>query len=359
LEARITARFNHPHIVTVYGAGEFEGQPYVALEYLEGQTLRARMDEQRLGVREVMRIGLAVAEALQEAHRHEVLHRDLKPENIYLPRDGRLRVMDFGLAVPLRLPEVLAEARELDELPEGMEQALKKNMDHGGIEGTPLYIAPEQWRGLGCSTTTDCWALGAVLYELLSGSPPYNEQSNMLQLLRVCSADPAPRLAPFEAVPEPLVELIARCLEKDPAKRPQSHEIAQDLHSMLHEGRLRLEAEQSPFRGLLPFSEDQADFFYGRDDEIASMLERIRHEPLLPVVGPSGAGKSSFVQAGLIPRLREHGRWIVLRLRPGREPFEALAIRLTRGEHDGTNRSVHTTSRGGDPRKIQGKKNAR
>ncbi|HOT12126.1 MAG TPA: protein kinase, partial [Polyangiaceae bacterium] len=192
-----------------------------------------------------------------------------------------------------------------------------------------------------------CWALGAVLYELLSGSPPYNEQSNMLQLLRVCSADPAPRLAPFEAVPEPLVELIARCLEKDPAKRPQSHEIAQDLHSMLHEGRLRLEAEQSPFRGLLPFSEDQADFFYGRDDEIASMLERIRHEPLLPVVGPSGAGKSSFVQAGLIPRLREHGRWIVLRLRPGREPFEALAIRLTRGEHDGTNRSVHTTSRGG------------
>lgn len=97
-EAQTTARFAHPHIVTVFGVGEHEGHPYVALEYLEGQTLRQRLREGRLGIREATRVGLAVADALREAHRHRVLHRDLKPENVMIPRDGRVRVLDFGLA---------------------------------------------------------------------------------------------------------------------------------------------------------------------------------------------------------------------------------------------------------------------
>ena len=101
-EAKLTARFNHPHIVTVYGVGEHDGQPYVALEYLEGQTLRERLEEGRLGLRENLRVGLAIAEALAEAHSHGILHRDLKPGNILLPRDGRLRVVDFGLAKSVR-----------------------------------------------------------------------------------------------------------------------------------------------------------------------------------------------------------------------------------------------------------------
>jgi WD40 repeat protein len=97
-EARITARFSHPHIVTVYHVGETEHGPYLALEYLEGQTLRERIDEDRPGLRASLRLARAIAEALKEAHAHQVLHRDLKPENIILPRDGRLRVLDFGLA---------------------------------------------------------------------------------------------------------------------------------------------------------------------------------------------------------------------------------------------------------------------
>ncbi|MFH0901768.1 MAG: serine/threonine-protein kinase [Pseudomonadota bacterium] len=97
-EARITASFNHPHIVTVYGVGEYHGSPYLALEYVEGQTLWQRMREERLAAKEVMRIGLAIAQALAEAHRNRILHRDLKPENVVLARDGRLRVLDLGLA---------------------------------------------------------------------------------------------------------------------------------------------------------------------------------------------------------------------------------------------------------------------
>lgn len=343
LEARITARFNHPHIVTVYGAGEHEGRPYVALEYLEGQTLRERMSEQRLGLREILRVGLAIAEALREAHQHEVLHRDLKPENVFLPRDGRLRVVDFGLAVAVHLPAVLAEAKELDDLPEDLEKLLQKSFDRGGIEGTPLYMSPEQWRGMVCTPATDSWAFGVVLFELLSGKLPYDEESNMAQLFKVCSDDPAPTMEPFEPLPEPLDDLVRRCLAKDPEDRPDAEELVRVLHELLYPGRGRLETEEAPFRGLLPFSERQADVFYGRDNEVAAFLERLRHEPLLPVVGPSGAGKSSFVQAGLIPRLREQGRWIVLRLRPGREPFEALALRLVRGERDGSSRLSSST----------------
>jgi serine/threonine protein kinase len=97
-EARVTARFSHPHIVTIYAVGAHEGNPYVALEYLEGRSLRERMQEGVLGSLEAVRIAKEIAEALVEAHRNGVLHRDLKPENVHLPRDGRLRVLDFGLA---------------------------------------------------------------------------------------------------------------------------------------------------------------------------------------------------------------------------------------------------------------------
>ena len=90
--------------------------------------------------------------------------------------------------------------------------------------------------------------------------------------------------------------------------------------------------QPAPFRGLLPFSERHAGLFYGREPELDAFLERLREEPILPILGPSGAGKSSFVLAGVIPRLREQGHWVVLRMRPGRRPFEALAARLERGE---------------------------
>ncbi|MFH0903025.1 MAG: serine/threonine-protein kinase [Pseudomonadota bacterium] len=100
-EAQLTASFSHPNIVTVYRVGEHEGRPYLALEFLEGQNLRQRLQEERPGVREAVRIGLAIAQALAEAHRHRVLHRDLKPENVLLAKDGGVRVLDLGLAKAL------------------------------------------------------------------------------------------------------------------------------------------------------------------------------------------------------------------------------------------------------------------
>jgi len=164
-EARTTAQLSHPHVVTIYGVGEHEGRPYLALEFLEGQTLRERLDESPPGAPEGLRFGLAIAEAIRESHRHEILHRGLKPENVVIPSDGRLRVLDFGLATVTRHEEVVPSAAVPSRL---LDLALAQTMvrrksaseqppnlaatqppglvsDGQGLRGTPLYMAPEQW----------------------------------------------------------------------------------------------------------------------------------------------------------------------------------------------------------------------
>jgi WD40 repeat protein len=331
-EARITARFSHPHIVTVFDVGEFAGRPYVALEYLEGRTLRERMDEERPGLKETLRLGAAIAEALAEAHRNGVLHRDLKPENVFIPRDGRLRVLDFGLAKALE--NVTGANPTTGDVLRGlmpMPHAPEPYQSMGGVKGTPLYMAPEQWTQQVLTPAVDVWALGVLLYEMLSGHRPFEAPRPLLLGALVASPKPAPPLEASLSLPTDLVAVVARCLEKTPAHRPDAQDVAGVLQALLARDRGRLEAEESPFRGLLPFTERQADCFFGRDAEVAAFVERLRQVAVLPVVGPSGAGKSSFVQAGVVPRLREQGPWTLVALRPGRQPFEALVAALGGG----------------------------
>ncbi|MFH0901205.1 MAG: hypothetical protein V2A73_11315, partial [Pseudomonadota bacterium] len=131
-----------------------------------------------------------------------------------------------------------------------------------------------------------------------------------------------------------VAELVGRCLEKDAGERPSAVEVVDVVERLLAsaEGRRCFDVEQSPFRGLFPFAERHAGFFFCRDSEIAVFLESLREQTVVPVVGPSGVGKSSFVQAGVIPRLREQGALVVLSIRPGSDPFMALASRLVLGE---------------------------
>lgn len=346
-EVRTTAKFNHPNIVTVYAAGKYRGRPYVALEYLQGQNLRQRMEERPPGHQEALRIMLAVVEALEEAHAHGVLHRDLKPENVILPLDGRLRVVDFGLAKQVRgvRPELLrpiweedtADSEQAEELLAAAEAASSSSRGSApasdqGLKGTPAYMAPEQWLSQECTPATDVWAVGVILFELCAGRLPFDHDTIAKQLTAVCSADAAPRVDRLARVPEELSALIARCLDKDPSFRPLPTEVAATLRDMLYDTTAAVGGRESPYRGLMPFTERHAGLFFGREAEIAAFVERVRHHPVLPVVGASGAGKSSFVQAGIIPRLREQERWLVLQLRPGNQPFHALANRLIRGD---------------------------
>jgi len=332
-EARMTARLSHPHIVTIHAVGEHGGMPYVALEYLEGQTLGQRMSDQRLSQPEAFRIMSAVAEAVAAAHATGILHLDLKPENVVIPADGRLRVLDFGLARKAEREESDGGAR-----PDQPSEELVVGLTPGELAaqsqlvGTPEYMAPEQWLGLASGKTTDSWALGLMLFELCAEQLPFDVDDLRRLGLAVCNPSlEAPRLDSLVEVPEPINELVARCLAKLPDERPSATAIADVLRQQLGV-RVARQDERSPFRGLLPFTERQADVFFGRDREIDAFVERTRLHPVLPVVGPSGAGKSSFVQAGVIPRLREQDRWTVLQLRPGARPFEALAARLRRRE---------------------------
>ncbi|MBW2263460.1 MAG: protein kinase, partial [Deltaproteobacteria bacterium] len=292
------------------------------------ETLRERMG---MGVQESVRIALAVAEALVEAHGNGILHRDLKPENVLLGRDGRVRVVDFGLAKSVLGPE--------GEVAETMKPGEVFQSVQGEVIGTPMYMAPEQWRAREVGPPADVWALGIMLHEMLAGHHPFGELGMYALCAAATSDDPVQALG--EDVAPELRQLVAGCVDKDPGKRPAPQEIVSALEGMLHGGKQRGDIE-SPFRGLLPFTEKHSDLFFGRDSEVSAFVERLRQEPVLPVVGPSGAGKSSFVMAGVIPRLREQGRWLTLVMRPGSRPFQALSSRLHGSErstqfsdHDG------------------------
>jgi len=397
LEAQATARLNHPHIVTVYDIGEVNGAPYLALEYLEGRTLADRRREQSFAIGELLRTGLAIADALAAAHRQGILHRDLKPSNILFPKDGRLRVVDFGLAKMLVSSELAQTDPVLDAIvvsaaptvpgpspppprPDPSEgegearvaavppadepptvQTPVTRVDPSllesvartepsvyrtglGFAGTPPYMAPEQWVQID-TRATDVWALGVILYELVCGERPYAGSDDVLRYL-ITSPDPVPMPAAFRDIPGELAGCIMSCLKKRPEDRPSAEQVVALLEPLAQRGRLVTFSESSnPFRGLLAFTEQHADLFYGRDDEIAAFLERLHTDVIVPVVGPSGAGKSSFVRAGVIPRLREQGRWHILRFRPGNQPLYTLADRLLAGDSTGSVVTAHGSTR--------------
>jgi WD40 repeat protein len=202
-------------------------------------------------------------------------------------------------------------------------------------------MAPEQWRGEASTPASDIWALGVVLHELAVGRLPYPQRS-LDQLVHLVTSDlPVPPIESAEMTPQ-LNDLIRACLSKDPAARPLAAAIVQTLEHLLSQKHPASE-DASPFRGLLAFTEQHAEFFFGREAEVDAFLERLRERPVLPIVGLSGAGKSSFVQAGVVPRLREQGAWTVLAIRPGGEPFLALAQRLLGGERTSSFRMRNKT----------------
>jgi len=299
-EARAIARLNHPHIVQLYDFGEYKGGFYLALEYVEGDTLRERARLGAVALDEVLRHARAIADGLCHAHDNGVYHCDLKPSNVMVGKDGRVRVVDFGIA---RTGENAAST----------------------ASGTPDWMAPEQWTGTPVTDRVDSWALGIVIAQLLTGHHPLGDDSES----RRNAARDAGRVASWRLerrdVPAAVIELITRSLEREPSLRPSAAEWARVLDGVIREGRGDAAVEDGPYRGLAAFDEKHARFYFGRELEVDAFLERLRDAPHLPIVGPSGAGKSSFLHAGVIPRLRARELWTVIAFRPGPDPTSALA----------------------------------
>jgi len=209
-EAEAAASVQHPNIVQVYAIGQHAGLPYIALEFVPGGSLAARLAEGALQEKEAARIVQAIARGVQAAHDRGVIHRDLKPANVLFGSNDEPKIADFGLA-------------------KVGDSGLTAS---GAIMGTPAYMAPEQARGdtKAAGPAADIWALGAILYECVTGRQPFRGQSAPETLRKVCESDPDS----IQGVPANLVNIALKCLEKDPARRYLSaNDVADDLGRFL------------------------------------------------------------------------------------------------------------------------------
>ncbi len=206
-EACTASRLNHPNICTIYEAGEAGNQVYVAMELIPGQSLAATIPREGMPTEDVARYGAQIADALAHAHEQGVVHRDLKTANIMMGREGRAKVLDFGLAR-------LLPRQELDAATRSQLSAATA----GEVAGTLAYMAPEQLRGETADARSDIWALGLVLYEMATGCRPFSGQSGY-ELSAKILREPPPPLP--KHVPPALARVIQRCVAKEPAQRYQ------------------------------------------------------------------------------------------------------------------------------------------
>jgi len=224
LEARSAGALNHPNILAIYDFGEHEGSPYVVSELLEGKTLREQMGGRAMPVRKAVDYGIQIARGLSAAHEKRIVHRDLKPENIFVTSDGRVKILDFGIAKLLRPEEV-----RVDEA----KTATQSPTEAGVLLGTTGYMSPEQVRGAPVDHRSDLFSLGAVLYEMLSGRRAFEGATPADTMSAILSYDPPSLSALREDIPPDLDRTIRRCLEKSTRERFQTAwDLASDLERL-------------------------------------------------------------------------------------------------------------------------------
>lgn len=240
-EARTASTLSHPNVCVIHEIGETDdGRPFIAMEYIEGVTLRQRMNERSMKLGDAFDIAIQIADALTAAHEAGIVHRDVKPENIMIRRDGYVKVLDFGLAKLTERPQT------------GTQKTLSTLLIHsspGTVMGTVGYMSPEQARGVSVDVRTDIWSLGVVLYEMVSRHPPFAGPTPTDVVVAIVDKEPPTILHHIGEAPAELERIVRKALRKNPEERYQIvKEMAIDLRSL----RKELEKDSQLDRSIAP-----------------------------------------------------------------------------------------------------------
>ncbi|HKS23970.1 MAG TPA: protein kinase [Thermoanaerobaculia bacterium] len=225
-EARAAGALNHPGLVTIFDVGNVDGAPYIVMELLEGETLRATLDAAKpatIPIRKAIDYAMQIASALAVAHGKGIIHRDLKPENVFVTHDRRVKILDFGLA------KLAPDASDIND----KNQTSRHLTSAGLVVGTPGYMSPEQVRAAPIDHRTDLFSLGSVLYEMITGQPAFERSSAVETMHAVLMDEPEPLESLAPALSPSCAATITHCLEKNPNERFQSaHDLAFQLRTL-------------------------------------------------------------------------------------------------------------------------------
>ena len=300
-EARALAALNHPGIVTIYSVDECDGEHFLTMELVEGRTLAECIPTAGLATGPFLDLAIPLTDALASAHERGIVHRDLKPANVMVTGEGRVKVLDFGLAKLLALSGDGETAATLDQTQDG------------ALLGTLPYMSPEQLAGRPADARSDLFSLGVVLYEMASGRHPFRRPATAALILAVTREAPPSLAVLAPGLPEEIARLIARCMEKDPSQRPGSAAEVRAALETLRRGPTvpsqassSSDAPQIPSVAVLPFADmsaarDQEYFCDGIAEEILNALAQLEG---LRVT----ARTSSFAFKGRLEDVREIGR---------------------------------------------------
>ncbi|HYQ89356.1 MAG TPA: protein kinase [Candidatus Binatia bacterium] len=310
-EAQLAATLNHPNIVTIYEVEEADGYHFIAMEFVEGETLRARIARGPLDLDEVIRIGADVADALDAAHTLGLVHRDVKPANILLTRSGRAKVADFGLA-----KRVEGEPGPGDAGPTDNAATVSDLSRAGAVAGTVSYMSPEQTRGDTLDPRSDLFSLGVVLYEALTGRLPFEGPTAIAVIHEIAVVEPPAPSRIRRGLPRALDAIVLRAMGKDRERRyARGGEIAAALRSLSDAPSVFAGSASDPEAAALVPNNLPVSLtsFVGREGEMEEVARLLGSARLVTLLGSGGCGKTRLaiqVARNLLESLPD-GAWVV------------------------------------------------